>query len=403
MMERKRVLLVNKFYYNRGGAEVVTLTLRAALEAAGYRVGVLTMDYHSNLEGSDVYTVPEVSFKTGGIGGRMAFARRAVLGDDTAAALRRVLREFHPSVVHLHNIHSYLSPAVAREAKRAGCRVVWTLHDYKLICPAYSCLNRGATCERCFRHKRHILATRCFKQSIAASTLAWLEATRWSRHRLERWTDAWVCPSEFMRHQMTAGGFNPAKMHVINNFLDPDKLQVLTAGDAPQREPFLLYAGRLSAEKGVTTLLEAMRRLPGLNLKLCGNGPLRRQLEAQYAALPNVEFLGQRQADDVARLQQSAAAVVVPSEWYENNPLSVIEAHCAGTPVVGADIGGIPELITPDNGIIFPAGDGDALADALTRATSRRWNHAAIATAARARYSAARHLAAITPLYFPDN
>ena len=156
----KRILLVNKFYYNRGGAEVVTLTLREALERAGAVAGVFTMAYHSNEGGERVWTAPEVSFKTGGAAGKVAFARRVLGLDDTARRFAKVLDTFRPDVVHLHNIHSYLSPVVAQVATERGVRVVWTFHDYKSVCPAYACLNKGKPCERCLTRRNAILTQR---------------------------------------------------------------------------------------------------------------------------------------------------------------------------------------------------------------------------------------------------
>lgn len=394
-----RVLLVNKFFYNRGGAEVVTMTLRDALLAQGHDVGVFAMDYRSNRDVPCLYTASEVTFKTGGLPAKMRFGRRTLGGNGVKAAFARALDEFRPEVVHLHNIHSYISPVVARMAHNAGCRVVWTLHDYKLLCPAYSCLNRGQVCERCFRHKGGVLRERCFKESMAASAMAWLEAKRWSRQRLERWTDAFVCPSDFMRSKMLEGGFNEAKLHVVNNFLDPAKrVEMESVPVAGEREPFLFYAGRMSAEKGVDTLLKVMEG-SSYRLLLGGKGPMLPQYRERWARCENITFLGQLSPAAVSWYMGRARAVVVPSECYENNPLSLIEARCAGTPVLGTRIGGIPELIDDRCGLAVEPFDAEALAAGIERIMSTNYDYEAIAREARELFSAERHLERLLPLY----
>ncbi len=172
--------------------------------------------------------------------------------------------------------------------------------------------------------------------------------------------------------------------------------------DKDARGDYVAFVGRLSHEKGVETLLQVARDNPWLTLKLAGNGPLRLALTAQYGSLPNVEFLGQLDAAAVARFVAQAACVVVPSEWYENNPLTIIEAQCAGTPVVGSNTGGIPELIVPENGIIFDMGNREALASALNRAMHASWDHTSIREHGRSRFSADTHLSKLLKLYFPD-
>ena len=396
-----RILLVNKFYYTRGGAEVVTINLHDELTARGHEVGIFTMDYHHIDSAEHLFTAPEVTFKHG-LSGKINFARRTLGGYGVRQAFARALDTFKPHVVHLHNIHSYLSPVVARLAHERGVRVVWTLHDYKLVCPAYSCLNRGVPCERCLRHRDAVLWQRCFKESAAASTLAWLEARKWRRAAIERWVDALVCPSTFMRHIMERGGWDPAKLHVVCNFLDPVKAAAL-AGDTAEggRHDYVGYAGRLSHEKGVDTLLQVAAAMPHVHFKIAGNGPLKDEYVARYGAHDNIEFVGQLTAGEVAAFQRRARLMVVPSQCYENNPLAIIESLSAGTPVAGARIGGIPELVGDGDGLTFTPGDKDDLRRVIAQALSTEWDHAAIAGRARERFSADRHIEQLFNLYFP--
>ena len=389
----KRVLLVNKFYYPRGGDCVVVLNTEALLRENGVDVQVFAMEYPDNLAThyQDKFA-SEVSF-AGGLGNKWRAMKRTLGMGDVRSRFEAVLDDFKPDVVHLHNIHSYLSPVVGELAHKRGIRVVWTLHDYKLLCPRYDCLLDGKPCEKCFTGaKRNVLTNRCMKGSLPASAVAWFEAAKWNRQRLEKITDMFVCPSEFMADKMQIGGFTSAKFKVLNNFLDPVKLaHYKTADKGVTREDFYCYVGRLSKEKGVSDLLEVASRLP-YRLKVAGGGPMEDELKEKYSDCPNIEFLGMLDAEGVASLLTHARLSVVPSQWYENNPLSVIESLCAGTPVAGAQMGGIPELIDSETGVTFRPFDQDALAAAINMSMTREWNHAEIARQALDRFSPDRHL-----------
>ena len=232
---------------------------------------------------------------------------------------------------------------------------------------------------------------------LAASAMAYIEALKWNRNVLERYTDAFICPSQFMASKMRKDGFDPEKIQVVCNHIDPEKQQLFDSLNA-EREDYYAYVGRLSSEKGVETLLNVASKLP-YSLKLAGDGPLRKQLKQQYDGCKNIEFLGNQNAEQVATLLSKARFSVVPSEWYENNPLSVIESLCAGTPVVGAHIGGIPELIDESNGITFTSGNRDELKQAIGKAFDTQWNNDKIKTVAVARFSEQEHLKQIKEIY----
>ena len=389
----RRVLLVNKFYYPRGGDCVVVLNTEAMLRDSGIEAEVFAMQYPENLPATyqDRFA-SEVNFG-GGVGNLLRAVQRTMGWGDVRDRFEAVLDDFKPDVVHLHNIHSYLSPVVAQLAHRRGIRVVWTLHDYKLLCPRYDCLLDGKPCEKCFTGtKRHVLTNKCMKGSMPASLVAWIEATKWNRRSLEKNTDAFVCPSEFMAGKMRSGGFDAAKLKVLNNFLDPVKLEQYRSVDASApRQDYYCYVGRLSQEKGVADLLEVASRLP-YRLKVAGGGPLEEQLRSKYASCDNIEFMGMLDAVSVARLLASARLSVVPSQWYENNPLSVVESLCAGTPVAGSQMGGIPELINSENGIVFQPFDTETLATAITMSMTREWEHDKIARNALTKFSPESHM-----------
>ncbi len=395
---KQRVLIVNKFYYNRGGDCIASINLENLLKANGYEVAFFAMKYPENFESEySQYFASQIDF-SGGITAKIAAAKRIFGLGDVARDFKKILRDFRPDVVHLNNIHSYISPIVAKIAKRHHCRVVWTLHDYKLLCPSYSCLRDNASCELCFHKKSPVLKLRCMKNSLAASALAYIEALRWNRATLERYTDAFICPSQFMALKMTSGGFNPDKLKVLCNFVDPVKLEKFRTAEEHTRLDYYCYVGRLSQEKGVATLLEAASQLP-YELRVAGDGPLSEELRSRFAHCNNIRFLGRLDASEVSRLLGEARFSVIPSEWYENNPLGVIESLCAGTPVVGARNGGIPELISPSSGIVFTPKDVVKLQKAIEQAFATEWNNNAIQADALTRFSPEQHLAALISIY----
>lgn len=361
----KRVLLVNKFYYNRGGDCIHTLNIESLLKEKGIDVAVFSMAYPENFDSEyKRYFAPQIDFN-GNLESKIKAMKRVLGYGNVITSFEKILNDFNPDVVHLQNIHSYISPIVGEIAKQRGCRVVWTLHDYKLLCPAYTCTFKGKPCELCFTNKCNVVKRRCMKGNIASSLIAYWEAMKWNRGRLEKMTDAFICPSHFMADKMLKGGFDENKLHVVSNFIDPIKIkQIVDMGICTKREDYYVYVGRLSQEKGIITLLDVAAALP-YKLKVVGTGPLSDKIKENFGTYRNIEFLGQLSAEEVVDVVAKAKCLVIPSEWYENNPLSVIEALCAGTPVIGANIGGIPELIDGSNGTIFTSGNETELISAI--------------------------------------
>lgn len=339
-----KVLLANKFYYRRGGDCVYVINLEQLLKSHGHQVAVFAMNFPENLPTEySKYFPSEVKFKPGI--GMLETLIRPFGSAETKRKFKKLLDDFKPDVVHLNNIHTQLSPILAELARKRGIKVVWTLHDYKLLCPRYDCLRNGKTvCEECFEDKHKVLEYKCMKNSKVASILAYREAVAWPRERLEKCTDTFICPSRFMAEKMAQGGFDKAKLVPLCNFIDTEKCR---RDDGFAKDDYYCFIGRLSHEKGARTLIEAANQLPDRKLVVIGGGPLENELRA--IAGSHIEFVGFKQWDEIKTLVGRARFVVVPSEWYENNPLSIIEAKSLGTPVLGAKIGGIPELI--QNGV----------------------------------------------------
>ncbi len=390
-----RVVVVNKFYYRRGGDCVYTLNLEHMLRKAGHEVAVFAMRYPDNEPSQwESYFPAEVSF-SGPLSEKLRGLRRMLGIDDVATSFNALLNDFRPDVVHLNNIHSYLSPILASIAHARGVKVVWTLHDYKLICPSYSRLTGTQICDRCHgsRSKTCVLKTRCMKGSAAASMLAWIEALRWRRNVVERDTDVFICPSRFMAEEIARAGFSKQKIHTLNNFI-PSVPSAMTS----VRGKYYCYVGRLSEEKGVRTLLKAATMLQH-ELRIAGGGPLFDELKAKYEQWPQIKFLGHLDGEGVAKLLGEAACSVLPSELYENNPLGVIESLCMGTPVVGAAIGGISELINDNNGLTFTSGNEKELAAAIDAAVYGPWDNEAIRQEAIERFNPESYYSRLLSIY----
>ena len=389
-----KILLANKFYYRRGGDCIYMLNLEQLLKTHGHDVAVFAMDYPENIETEwKRYFPNEIKF-TSGVGMLETFMRMFGLGE-VKRKFNSLLNDFKPDVVHLNNIHTQLSPVIARLAHKRRTKVIWTLHDYKLLCPRYDCLRNGnEVCEECFVDKHKVLEYKCMKNSNLASMLAYKEGMKWSRKKLEGYTDVFICPSQFMYNKMAQGGFERKKMYTLCNFIDIER----TKRDSYDKEDYYCFIGRLSFEKGIETLIEAARTLP-YHLKIIGGGPLADFLK-EKAKGANIEFTGYKEWPEIKEIVGKARFSVVPSEWYENNPLSVIEAQCLGTPVLGANIGGIPELIKEGiNGMCFESRNIMDLKNKIEKMFILNVDYKQLAKSSQIRYSSEKYYNELLELY----
>lgn len=391
-----KILLANKFYYRRGGDCIYMLNLEKLLKAHGHEVAVFAMDYPENLD------TPWKKYFPKNMSKLMAFTR-PFGSHEVKSTFKKLLDDFKPDVVHLNNVHTQLSPVMAELAHQRGIKVVWTLHDYKLLCPRYDCLKNGNTiCETCFNgDKKACLDNKCMKGSKLASFIGFKEAIVWNRERLEASTDVFICPSQFMADKMVQGGFSKSKMQTLCNFIDVEKCKFSSTDGTdytddvellPKKEDYYCFIGRLSHEKGAKTLIEAANQLP-YKLVIIGGGPLMNELKA--VANTNIEFVGFKQWDDIKQLVGKARFSVIPSEWYENNPLSVIEAQCLGTPVLGANIGGIPELTD----YTFSNGNIADLKTKIEKMWNSEFDYQQIASDAQHRYDAETYYDKLINIY----
>lgn len=394
-----KILLVNKFYYPRGGDCISVFNTEALLRSKGHRTAVFSVAHPQNRPSEMERFFPAmIDFAAPSWQEKAKAAARLFGFGGVVDNFKRLLEEFRPDVVHLNNIHSYLSPVIAQIAHRRGIRTVWTLHDYKLICPAYACRNNDKPCEMCFAQKSFdpfgaiskspVIKYRCMKGSLAASLMAWFESVYWNRQRLQKYTDCFISPSRFLKEKMITAGFNPSKIDVLHNF-DSFNHREITSSLLSPKQHYYCYVGRLSGEKGVYSLLKAANELP-YKLIIVGDGPLLTSYRNEFES-SKIEFTGRLKPEKVLPIIEHARLLVMPSVCYENNPLGIIEALSAGTPVLGANIGGIPELIEENvNGMLFPSGNIPSLRNKIVECFSYfndSYNFKKIAADAQSKFS----------------
>lgn len=364
-----RILQVNKFHYPRGGADKYYLELGRTLEVSGHQVAYFSMKHPKNIASKwSQYFVSRLSFNEGGFLDKLKTPGRIIYSLEAKKKFSHIIKDFKPDVIHIHNIYHQLSPSILDVARQAKIPVVMHVHDYKLICPNYQLFAHGKICEACKPNKYwQCVKKRCFKNSCFKSSLAALEMhlhhNVWQIYRKN--IDLFITPSQFMKNKLVEFSWPEDKIKVIVNPFSAD----LINQDVPaqSKSDYLLYFGRLSQEKGLETLITAAK-LSQQKIKIVGSGPEENNLRTQVAKQKaSVEFLGFKEGNELRDIILGAKAVVVPSIWYENMPLSMLEALSLGKVVIASKIGGLPEIIKDgENGYLFEAGS----AQDLTRAFS---------------------------------
>lgn len=401
-----RILMINKFYYEAGGAERYVLSLSALLEQGGHEVIPFAMRDERNMATPFArWFSPHVRVR-----GRMPpwervrTAVHVVYSPGARRAIDRLIRHVRPHLAHVHNLYHHLSPSILFALKEHRIPVVHTLHDLKLICANYSLFAHGAICERC-KGNRHYQAVvqRCCKGGLGASLVGAVEMyLHGALKTYERHVDLFISPSRFLRDKLAEFGVDVSRVRHIPNFVD-------VRAFSPQYGPgegYVAYVGRVTLDKGAGTLVRAMAGLPQLELRVVGTGDALAELREACAreGMAHVRFLGPRPHREVRELIGRAAVVVVPSMLYDNCPITVLEAFAMGKPVIGSRLGGIPELIADGvDGMLVPAGDAVALRDAIARLTAQPRLIEEMGRNGRAKverlYGAEAHLRAIRAVY----
>ncbi len=366
-----RVLLANNFYYARGGACSYMFALTNLLESKGHEIVPFSMHHPENFDSAySEYFVSGIdyveSLRRFGIGTGLKVVSRAVYSREAKNKIGRLIDDTVPDIAHLQNIHNHLTPAILYSLKQRNIPVVWTLHDYKMICPNTSFLRDGHVCERCKKTRYYNAPfAKCKKGSFAASLLAGAESYVHRTLNIQKMVDVFVAPSDFLRSKLIEFGLDGRRIVTLPNFIRPVRsTSPVVKGD------YVLYSGRLSPEKGADVLIEAARHIKGAHFVIAGDGPERAALEKKAAGVTSsrIDFLGHQSREKMMELTKAARFVVLPSKCYENCPYSILEAFACGKPVVGARTGGVPEMISDGGeGLLFEPGNASDLAEQIQR------------------------------------
>ena len=401
-----RVLSVNKFHYRRAGAETVYFDTARLLAERGHETVPFAMQHPRNEPTPWSRFFPShVEFRApGGPRDRLARAARVIYSLEARDCMRRALAEARPDLVHLHNYAHQLSPSILDAAREARVPVVQTVHDYKPTCPTYQHRTPdGQVCERCLGGRYyHCVVHRCNAGSLPMSLVNAVEMT-WHRLRGSyEAIDLYLCPSRFEYAKLLEAGVPGERLAEVPHY-------VFARDFAPCHDPrgHVLFAGRLSPEKGLATLLAAHARVAGSRLVLAGDGPQRAWLEARARELGvagRTRFAGHLTGADYDRAWDEAALLVLPSEWWEVRPMVLHEAYARGKPVLTTRIGSIPEIVRDGvTGRLVAPRDPAALAAGLAEMLGDPERLAAMGRAGRAylesELTPERHWAALEAAY----
>jgi len=365
-----KILMVNKFLFPNGGSETYIFKLGDYLKAHGHEVEYFGMDHERRIVSNcaDAY-ISNLDFHSGKLV-KLVYPFKIIYSLEAKKKIRSILEAFDPEVIHLNNFNFQITPSILYEIKayerknQQKISIVYTAHDYQLICPNHM-MNVPSTrenCERCQEgHYWNCVKLKCIHNSLTRSLIGAFEGYLYRRLGTYKFIDHVICPSNFMEDKISANPALNGKTISLHNFIaEFEEIQ-------SNKEQYVLYFGRYSVEKGIKTLLNACKALPQIPFVFAGTGPMEQELRA----MPNVTNLGFLSGAALDDLIRKASFSIYPSEWYENCPFSVMESQILGTPVIGANIGGIPELIEDGvTGELFTSGDYKA----LTSSIERLWN-----------------------------
>ena len=353
-----KVLVLHNRYTQRGGEDMAVESEEQLLATMGHTV----LPYHRNSAEIEHFTLVQKALLPG----------TTVWSSKSFVEVRNLALDKQPAVAHFHNTFPLISPATYRACRSAKIPVVQTLHNYRLLCAEATLFRDGKPCECCMGKRVPWPGVRyaCYRGSRAATgTLAVMVASHWILGTWTEMVDLYIALSEFARDKFIAGGLPSARIVVKPNFVYPDP------GADRDVSDYALFVGRLSKEKGLGTLLAASKQLGGkIPLLIVGDGPLRRELEffVQQRKLVGVRFLGCLDRQAVFAAMKRARFLVVPSECYENFPMTVVEAYACATPTIAAGLGALKEIVTDKRtGLHFAAGNAEDLACKMEWA----WTH----------------------------
>ncbi len=340
-----KILLVNKYWYERGGTERVLFLTKKLLEEAGHEVEIFGMKDKRNIMENE-YFVDEMDYDNASTFEKIKLARKIICNKDAKEKFTKLLKQFQPDIIHFHNIYHQMSFSLVESAEELHIPMIMTLHDYKMLSPNYTLYHHG-TIDTSIMNKNYYrcILNNCM-ENFGKSVILTFEAYWRQFHHIQEKIHCYIAPSAFMKELCIAAGWQE-KIEVISNPIEKESF------DLYQEKGYVGYTGRLSKEKGVEFLIAAAAQTPEISYKIAGNGPEELRLKALAKDLKNVEFVGWLDGKDIFRFIVEARLLVVPSVWYENYPYSILRPQQMGKVVIASNIGGIPELV-PENCLFEP-------------------------------------------------
>ena len=335
-----KILMVNKFLYIVGGADAYTINLGNILKKHGHQVEFFGLKNKKNIVSND-FNILADSYDDK----KIFNPYDLIYNKKIKKQFSKLIELFKPDVVHMNNIGFHLTSSIIDSCKEKNVPVVMTIHDPQLVCPNHMFYNNNKICEKCldgnFKQCYH---DRCIKGSKVKSYIGYKESKRTHNKKTYNYISTLICPSEFIKNKLNEGGFS--RTIVLRNFSDIIKNKQITKSS----NKYCIYFGRLSEEKGIKNLINVLPE--NINLKIAGTGPLQDYIN--NLKKNNIEYVGYKCGDELKELISHAIFSIYPSVWYENCPLSILESISYGTPVIGTNNGGIPELINDGvTGLLF--------------------------------------------------
>ncbi len=358
---KRTILNVSQNYHVRGGSDRYFFTLAELLRKHGHRVVPFAAASPNNEPSEwENYFPRGADFEQPGAGDLLRF----LYSHDAVKSIRRLLKDTDINLAHFHIYYGKLTASILEVLKRDGIPLIQTLHEYKLTCPVYSHLSNDQICEACEgKHFWRALPKRCNRGSLARTALSVTESYVSKMLGAVKKFDHFISVSHFLRKKMISHGMPEDKISTVHNFVDvSDITPNFSEGD------YILYFGRVHRSKGILTLIEAAVPLTDVPIYIVGDGEAMSEVQQiiEQNGCKHIHLLGFKQGDELRELIRNSICTVLPSEWYENCPMSVLESYAYGKPVIGADIGGIPELIVDSvDGFLVPSGEPETLRDRL--------------------------------------
>lgn len=367
-----KILLIDVYYFNKGGAETVCFNTGRMLEAHGHKVVYFTLKWKDNRPSPYSKYFPESKETRRGPLKQVKNMVNYFYHFEAYKKIEQLIIDEKPDVAHIHLMWGQITPSIFPVLKKYSIPVLFTVHDYRIVCPAYTFRDgNGKICEackgrffyKCFTH------TCCKGSKLMSAVMAAEQYFRNAFFNPAKYIDGFIYVSNFARNIQEK--YMPSLKSKPNITLYNFSTSIVSEPKTMPTDKYFLFFGRLSYEKGVMTLLKAFKELPQCNLKVVGTGPKEEELKAfaRDNGMQNVAFLGYKTGKELTDLVSNAYFVIVPSEWYENNPMTIIEAYSVGTPVIGARIGGIPEIVVDgQTGFQFESGNVAALRNTVLKA-----------------------------------